>query len=126
MEGVLRALKLVNEGVGIGAHSVQRRPYISCIFEMINDHRSLEGGAANINRMEIFNFMTKSEDGLQDKAHIDVVFDVSNITWRKVSSILKALHPLQKTATNKPKTPIVAITIAMASSESFMFFTFRG
>ena len=52
---------------------------------------------------------------LGDAAHlanltgIDVVFDVSNITWRKVSSILKALHPLQKTATNKPKTPIVAI-----------------
>jgi len=78
-QGTLQALKTIKEGIGVGPHSVQRRPYVECLFELINDKSSLDVGGSNIHRMELFNFMTQSQDGLQNKHDMDEVFEVNEM-----------------------------------------------
>ena len=56
---------------------------------------------------------------------IEVVLEVSSITPLSVSSMRKVLQALQNTEINNPKTAIVAMIIAVASSVLRMFFIFN-
>ncbi len=57
---------------------------------------------------------------------IEVVFEVSSMTLLRASSIRKVLHALQNTAIKSPITAMVAMIIAMPSSELRIFFMFNG